>query len=111
LAPVLAASFGEVAWLGGPATLAALPPLALLLGAGGAWVLADAACPACAALLTPSLEGLAWLAARMGQVLALPGAVWDAPSPPGWWVLLYYLLLCGWAADWRSAAERLRRRE
>ena len=108
LAPLLAASFGELAWAGAPATVITLPPLALLLAAGGAWTLIDGVCPACAAPLIPALEGLAWTVARVGGLLARPGAVWSAPSPPGWWAALYYLWVFGWAADWRSTAERLR---
>lgn len=111
LAPLLAASFGELAWAGAPATVITLPPLALLLAAGGAWTLIDGVCPACAAPLIPALEGLAWTVARVGGLLARPGAVWSVPSPPGWWAALYYLWVFGWAADWRSTAERLRRRE
>lgn len=111
LAPLLAASFGHLAWAGAPATVIVLPPFALLLGAGGAWALLDAACRACADPLIPALEGAAWLVARLGQWLAAAGGVWSAPSPPGWWAVLYYAWLLGWAGDWRAPVERLRRRE
>jgi competence protein ComEC len=112
LVPLTMLLFGQVSLVSPLANAVAIPlvsfvvtPLALLGS-----LLPD---PLCGWLLTAAHAAVAGLAAALGWLSAMPGAVWRAPAPQPWIFLLalggtlWMLMPRGWPHRWAGAAAWL----
>jgi competence protein ComEC len=112
LVPLTMLLFGQVSLVSPLANAVAIPlvsfvvtPLALLGS-----LLPE---PLCGWLLLPAHAAIAGLAAVLGQMAALPAAVWRAPAPQPWVFLLalggtlWMLMPRGWPRRWAGAAAWL----
>ncbi|MCZ6654402.1 MAG: ComEC/Rec2 family competence protein [Planctomycetota bacterium] len=101
-APLVAYHFNSLSTFGWPFSALLLPFVFLTLAGGFVKLLFGLLWPSSAIVFGAVLEGitnlLLWIVDMLSRV---PAAMIDVPTPPGWWIALYYALVVA-VVLWRS---------